>query len=180
MVVQATKLEGAFLIDNFSAEDERGLFVKTFNDKSFKDFVLDFQIRESYYSVSKRDVIRGMHFQVPPLDHEKLVFVMQGAILDVVLDLRKNSPTFGKCMGVELSEENRQAIFLPKGVAHGFKSLKNNTITVYNVSSIYDAEYDRGVLYNSFGFDWELEHPILSNRDLSFPTLSDFSEVNPF
>jgi dTDP-4-dehydrorhamnose 3,5-epimerase len=180
MVVQATEFEGVFLIDNFSAEDERGLFVKTFNDKSFKDFVLDFQIRESYYSVSKRDVIRGMHFQLPPLDHEKLVFVMQGAILDVVLDLRKNSATFGECMGVELSEENRQAIFLPKGVAHGFKSLKNNTITVYNVSSIYDAEHDRGVLYNSFGFDWELEHPILSNRDLSFPTLGDFSEVNPF
>jgi dTDP-4-dehydrorhamnose 3,5-epimerase len=121
-----------------------------------------------------------MHFQLPPLDHEKLVFVIKGSILDVVLDLRKNSTTFGKCMGVELSEKNRRAIFLPKGVAHGFKSLKNNTITVYNVSSIYNTDHDRGVLYNSFGFDWELEHPILSSRDLGFPSFGEFKEVNPF
>jgi dTDP-4-dehydrorhamnose 3,5-epimerase len=180
MVVEATKLEGVFLIDNFSSQDNRGVFVKIFNEKSFKDSTLDFQIRESYYSVSNEGVVRGMHFQLPPNDHEKLVVVMKGAILDVVLDLRKNSPTYQMYLGVELSEANHKAIFLPKGVAHGFKALEHNTITMYNVSSVYNSSCDSGVLYNSFGFDWEIDNPILSNRDLQFSSLKVFAGVNPF
>lgn len=165
MTIEKTHLEGVFIINNFNAFDDRGMFVKTFNKSNFQDLNLDFEIRESYFSVSKKNVIRGMHFQLPPHGHEKLVYVPQGAILDVVIDLRKNSNTYGKYISLELSDQNKKSIFIPKGLAHGFKSLEDNTITVYNVSAEYNPAADTGISYDSFGFDWQIEKPIISDRD---------------
>jgi dTDP-4-dehydrorhamnose 3,5-epimerase len=142
--------------------------------------IVDFDIRESYFSISKRNVIRGMHFQLPPNDHEKLVYVPHGAILDVVVDLRKNSPTYGKYISIELSDQNKKSIFIPKGFAHGFKSLFDDTITVYNVATEYSSIADSGIHYNSFGFDWEIKHPIVSPRDVKFIGLNGFIKNNPF
>jgi dTDP-4-dehydrorhamnose 3,5-epimerase len=178
MTIQKTELEGVYIIDNFVAKDERGTFVKTFNQQQFKDNELEFEIRESYFSISQKDVIRGMHFQMPPYDHQKLVYVAQGSIIDVIVDIRVNSKTYKKSISVELSEENRKSVFIPKGFAHGFKSLEDNTITIYNVSSEYNSNFDAGLSYDSFGFDWKVESPIISSRDLMFESVNEFK--SPF
>jgi dTDP-4-dehydrorhamnose 3,5-epimerase len=180
MTFEKTILEGVCIINNFNITDDRGLFVKTFNKNLFQGENIDFEIRESYFSISKRNVIRGMHFQLPPHDHEKLVYVPHGAILDVVVDLRKNSSTYGKHISIELSDQNKKSIFIPKGFAHGFKSLLDDTITVYNVATEYNSIADSGIHYNSFGFDWNIYHPILSLRDESLLEFNSFSENSPF
>jgi dTDP-4-dehydrorhamnose 3,5-epimerase/CDP-3, 6-dideoxy-D-glycero-D-glycero-4-hexulose-5-epimerase len=168
MTIEKTHLEGVFIINNLNTIDDRGMFVKTYNKSAFQDLNIDFEIRESFFSVSKKNVIRGMHFQLPPFDHEKLVFVPKGSLMDVVVDLRKKSSTYKMFISVELSEGNRKSIFIPKGLAHGFKSLEDNTITVYNVSAEYNPKADAGISYDSFGFDWQIEKPIISDRDSKF------------
>ena len=180
MKIEKTEIEGVLIIDNFNAIDNRGLFAKTYNKFFFNENNLDFEIKESYYSISMKNVIRGMHFQLPPNDHEKLVYVPKGSIIDVVIDLRKESKTFKQFISVELSEENKKSIFIPKGLAHGFKSLKNNTITVYNVSTEYNNKSDQGITYNSFGYNWNVKDPLLSKRDKTFLSLNDFLTNNPF
>lgn len=180
MTFEETKIEGVFIINNFNAIDDRGAFVKTFNKNLFKENKIDFEIRESYYSISNKDVIRGMHYQLPPQDHEKLVYVVVGEIIDVVVDLRKSSSTYKKYISVKLSAENKKSIFIPKGLAHGFKSLVDDTITIYNVATEYSKNNDAGFRYDSFGFDWNIDRPILSERDCSFNTLKEFNEINPF
>ena len=179
-MLEETALEGVYIINNFNAIDNRGLFAKTFNKNYFNENDLDFEIRESYYSISNKNVIRGMHFQLPPNDHEKLVYVPKGSIIDVVIDLRKESKTFKQFISVDLSEENKKSIFIPKGLAHGFKSLKNDTITVYNVSTEYNDKSDQGITYNSFGYNWNVKDPLLSDRDKTFLSLNDFLINNPF
>lgn len=158
--------------------DDRGLFVKTFHDTTLKGSGIDFILRESYFSASQKDVIRGMHFQTPPHQHSKIVFCPYGAILDVIIDLRKGSPTYGQYETQELSATNHKAFFIPEGFAHGFRSLTDGAITYYLVSSEYSKDHDTGIRYDSFGFDWETPHPVLSTRDLSFTALRDFS--SPF
>ena len=180
MTIEKTELEGVYIIDNFVAKDERGTFVKTFNKQNFQVTGLHFEIRESYFSISQKNVIRGMHFQLPPSDHEKLVYVPVGSIVDVVVDLRKESHSYKKHISVELSAANRKSIFIPKGLAHGFKSLEDNTITIYNVATEYDAKSDQGIHFDSFGFDWQTNKAILSARDKEFMTLDRFCENNPF
>ena len=180
MKVISTDFTGLFILNNFFTIDDRGSFVKTFNKQAFSSYGINFQIRESYYSVSKKNVIRGMHFQLPPNDHMKLVFVPYGEIIDVVIDLRKKSKTYGKTFSLLLSSENKRAIMIPKGFAHGFKSMIDDTITMYNVSSIYDKTSDHGILYNSINFNWDVKRPILSERDVSFETLKSFKSKNPF
>lgn len=167
-------LEGAKLLTLPAFADDRGDFVKTFHETSLRANGIDFNLKESYFSTSYKDVIRGMHFQTPPHQHAKIVFCPQGRILDVILDLRKNSATYGQYFAHELSAENRMAYYIPEGFAHGFKSLEDHSITYYLVSSEYSQNHDTGILYNSFGFDWGVEKPIISERDLSFPTLGAF------
>jgi dTDP-4-dehydrorhamnose 3,5-epimerase len=178
MNIEETALKGVYIINNFVAQDDRGTFVKTFNKQNFENNELNFEIRESYFSISQKDVIRGMHFQLPPYDHQKLVYVAQGSIIDVIVDLRVNSKTYKKAISVELSSKNRKSAFIPKGFAHGFKSLEDNTITIYNVSTEYNSNYDTGISYHSFGFDWEVINPIVSTRDLLFESVNEFK--SPF
>lgn len=176
--IEELPLQGAKLITLPAFNDVRGTFVKTFHKSTLKDAGIDFELRESYFSLSKKDVIRGMHFQLPPYHHSKIVFCPQGAILDVIVDLRKSSPTFGQYFAHELSAENHRAYFIPEGFAHGFKSLSDDAITYYLVSSEYSQQHDTGVRYNSIGFDWSVETPIVSERDKGFAGMSEFS--SPF
>jgi dTDP-4-dehydrorhamnose 3,5-epimerase len=118
-----------------------------------------------------------MHFQLPPNDHEKLIYVSEGKILDVILDIRKFSPTYGKFVFVELHQFG-SSIFIPKGCAHGFLSISKTATVTYNVTSVYNSESDSGILWNSFGFDWGVNYPIMSERDQSFVSLIDFN--SPF
>ena len=176
--VKSVPIQGVYLLALPAVRDDRGIFVKTFHESSLKKSGIEFVIHESYYSLSKKDVIRGMHFQTPPYHHSKIVFCPQGGILDVIVDLRKNSPTYGEHYAHELTEQNHTAIFIPAGFAHGFKSLTEDAITYYLVSSEYNRSHDTGIRYDSIGFDWQLSNPIISARDLSFGELKDFD--SPF
>ena len=180
MTFEETKLKDVFIINNFSASDDRGQFVKTFNKNALEEANIGFEIRESYFSISKKGVIRGMHFQLPPFDHEKLVYVAKGAIMDVVIDLRKSSPTYKEFISVELSEHNKKSIIIPKGLAHGFKSLLDDTITVYNVATEHNPNSDMGVRYDSFDHNWDVTEPVVSQRDTNFIHLDTFCRNNPF
>lgn len=175
-----TELEGVFIIKNNIFKDIRGKFIKTYHKLDFEKNNLCTDFQESYFSVSDKNVIRGMHFQLPPDDHEKLVYVAKGKILDVILDLRKESKTFGKYISIELSDENGYSVYIPRGLAHGFKSLEDGSIMVYNVSTVYSSKCDYGVKWDSFGFDWDIENPIMSERDKNFETFEEFSKKEVF
>jgi dTDP-4-dehydrorhamnose 3,5-epimerase len=171
-------LQDARLIQMPTFADMRGDFVKTYNTTTLLKQGMDFTVRESYFSHSHKDVIRGMHFQTPPHQHAKIVFCPQGAIMDVIVDLRRTSPTYGQHYAQVLSAANALGYYIPQGFAHGFRALEDNSITYYLVSSEYSPDHDKGILYNSFGFDWGTDKPIISDRDLSFVKLEEFD--SPF
>jgi dTDP-4-dehydrorhamnose 3,5-epimerase/CDP-3, 6-dideoxy-D-glycero-D-glycero-4-hexulose-5-epimerase len=180
MTLIKTDIEGVFIIKKIRIEDERGSFNKTFSTDFFKKNGLCSDFKESYYSVSQKNVIRGMHFYIPSCHHEKLINVIRGKVMDVILDLRKNSPTYGKYISVELSEKDNYIIYIPKGCAHGFKSLEDNTTMVYNATQSYDSKCDFGISWNSFGFDWGIDCPIMSEKDKNLISFEEFSKINPF
>ncbi|HET8573391.1 MAG TPA: dTDP-4-dehydrorhamnose 3,5-epimerase family protein [Edaphocola sp.] len=171
-----TPIDGVWEIILPYHEDVRGGFSKVFHNALFQGKGIDFILRESYFSRSAKDVIRGMHFQLPPYQHHKIVYCPHGAIMDVALDLRRQSPSYGRFFNTELSAENHKALFIPEGCAHGFRSLSDQAMTVYLVSSEYQPEADTGLLWNSFGLDWQCSAPILSDRDRSFQA---FGTVEP-
>jgi|SRR5450756_1717029 len=174
MELVPTELPGLQVIRPRVFRDHRGQFVKTFHAPQFRELGLDFTPREEFFSVSAKGVVRGMHFQVPPAAHAKLVYCVSGGVLDVVLDLRKNSPTFGRCYARELSAINREMFFIPVGFAHGFLALQPDTTMVYLTSTEHSPAHDTGVHWNSFGFDWPDKNPILAERDKNLPALSGF------
>jgi len=180
MIVHKTFLEGVLLLKNFFSEDERGEFLKLYNKKSFEFANIKFDVEESFISISRKNVIRGMHFQLPPHDHDKLVSVVNGRIVDVILDLRRTSKTYKKFVSVELSDRANTSIFIPRGCAHGFRSLENNTVLIYHTSSVHFPTSDSGINYDSFGYDWELDNPIISSRDLHLYEFEEFCKINPF
>ena len=168
-------ISGLYLIKPYHTTDDRGSFVKAFNADAFKEKGLETDIKESYFSDSVKGVVRGMHFQIPPHDHAKIVFCTEGEILDVVLDLRSASPTYKQCVNFNLSSENRQMVYIPRGMAHGFTALSEKATVFYFVTSVYNKTADLGVRWDSFGFNWPVTDPIISERDTCFPTLSEFT-----
>ncbi len=172
--IQALPLDGCFLIEQPAFTDDRGLFVKTFHDTILRDAGISFSLKESYFSISNKDVIRGMHFQLPHHQHSKIVFCPKGAILDVIVDLRRGSATYGQHHAEVLSAENHKAYFIPEGFAHGFKAITDDALTYYLVSSEYHKESDTGIRWDSFGYDWQSESPVISARDRSFEGLETF------
>lgn len=171
-------LNGARIVTLPFSSDARGTFTKTFHETDLKAVGIDFVLKESYFSLSKKDVIRGMHFQLPPHQHSKIVFCPQGAIMDVIVDLRKGSLTYGQHYAQVLSAENHLAYYIPEGFAHGFKSLTGDAITYYLVSSEYSPRHDTGIRYDSIGYDWGVKEPVISARDLSFIGVGEFE--SPF
>lgn len=171
------EIPGLFQLDLFNATDQRGTFVKTFQSEEFEMHGLETTFRESFFSINKKNVIRGMHFQQPPYDHAKLVYCTSGKILDVIVDIRKNSHSYGKFVTIEISEENHQGIYMPPGMAHGFCCLTNATM-VYLTSTVHSSKADNGLRWDSFGFEWPVKKPIMSERDCAFPTLTEL--ISPF
>ena len=175
MHIEQTFIPGLKLIHLNEFKDNRGSFIKVFNEDFFHENGLETDIKESYFSISAKNVIRGMHFQIPPAEHTKLVYVNQGSILDVVLDIRKNAETYGKFFSYKITQENPTLVFIPAGCAHGFLSLEDQTMVTYLQSSVYNKACDTGILWNSFGMEWKIENPIISDRDDSFIKFKNFN-----
>ncbi|MBU3612853.1 dTDP-4-dehydrorhamnose 3,5-epimerase family protein [Polynucleobacter sp. MG-27-Goln-C1] len=171
-------LPKTWLVSLDRLDDSRGTFVKTLSKSMLHELNFDFLMHEEYYSVSNKDVVRGMHFQVPPHDHVKIVYCPKGAVLDVLLDLRPG-PTYGKTKSMLLEASSPSLLIIPQGIAHGFKSLADGSLLVYKTSSEYAPKYDAGIIWNSFSFDWGIKNPILSSRDLSHPSFEDFQTPFP-
>jgi dTDP-4-dehydrorhamnose 3,5-epimerase len=167
MEFKELNIAGVYEIKNFTANDNRGVFVKTFHEDQFTSLVFNGKFAESYYSQSVQNVIRGMHFQLPSNEHKKLVYVTEGKILDVILDLRKSSSTFRKYISVEL-HQFWSSVLIPNGCARGFLTLSKTATVVNNVTKVYNPKSDSGILWNSFEFDWGINNPIMSDRDQVF------------
>jgi len=178
MYIEETFIPGLKLIHLNKFIDNRGSFIKVFNEDFFAENGLETNFKESYYSISAKNVIRGMHFQVPPFEHTKLVYLNQGKIVDVVLDIRKTSATFGQHFSINLDTENPILIYIPVGCAHGFLSMEDNSIVTYLQTSVYNPKCDSGIKFDSFGMDWKLTNHSISSRDNSFLNLNQFN--SPF
>jgi len=175
--VVAEILPGCHLLETKRFEDHRGDFVKTFHASDFVTLGLPSSWREEFYSTSRKNVLRGMHFQTPPFHHDKLVYCIRGRVLDVVVDLRHGT-NFGVAAAVELSAENHRVLYIPKGIAHGFLALEDDSMMVYKTTAEHEPAHDAGILWNSFGFEWPVNAPVISSRDEGFPSLNQFS--SPF
>ena len=148
--------------------------MKTFHEPTFEELGLASHFAEQYYSISGRGVLRGLHFQTPPYDHDKLITCLGGEILDVALDLRKDSPTYGRHVMVTLSAATSSQIYIPRGFAHGFYVLSDEAVVLYDVTSAYAPDNDKGVLWSSAGIPWPDDSPVLSERDMTFPAFQEF------
>jgi len=177
-----TAIEGVKLINLARITDERGWFLKTFHAPTFAAAGLETSFPESFSSLSKRNVIRGMHFQTPPHDHAKLVRCISGKVLDVVLDIRAQSETYGKYATFELDAANLQTVYMPRGIAHGFLTITDDAVLDYHTSSMHQPASDSGIRWDSFGLDWCQDSNnrthTLSSRDRGFVSFADF--VSPF
>ncbi len=180
MEITKTDIEGLLILQPKIWKDVRGYFFESFREDIFKKLNLDVNFVQDNQSLSQRGTIRGLHFQKAPNEQGKLVRVLQGKVLDVALDIRKNSATYGKYFAIELSAENQTQFFIPAGFAHGFSTLEDNTIFCYKCTNYYDKASEGGVLYNdpALGIDWKVEGLFVSDKDKELPVLKDF--VSPF
>ncbi len=178
MELKPTSIPGCFEMRPLLRRDARGLFVKTFQAGFFREQGLNADFHEDFYTVSKKGVIRGMHFQAPPKAQDKLVWCIFGKILDVAVDLRQGSPTYGKHHTIQLSAENGNMLYIPVGLAHGFYAITEGAVVAYKVSEEYSPADDLGVRWDSLGISWPSTAAIISDRDRGFPTLAEFK--SPF
>lgn len=167
-----TSLKGAFVIDLEKREDERGFFARTWDKDEFEAHgIYRIPVQTNMSFSKKKGTIRGMHYQLAPHQESKVIRCVNGAIYDVIIDLRPDSLTFKKWFGVELSAENHKMLFVPEGFAHGFLTLKDNTEVIYQVSAFYNFESERIIRYNdpSFNIKWPIEVTVLSEKDKTNP-----------
>ncbi len=172
MILTGTSIPGAYLVDIEPHQDDRGFFARTWCTQDFEKNGLDARLVQCNVSFNQqRGTLRGMHFQAEPFPEAKLVRCTQGAIFDVVLDLRPDSSSYLKWVGVELTASNRRALFVPAGCAHGFQSLSDNTEVFYQMTEFFHPDLANGVRWNdpAFGIKWPIAVPILSSRDAAYP-----------
>lgn len=178
MDIKELPLEGCFVITPKVFHDERGTFVKSYHEVTFSEKNLNFSMKEEFYSISKKNVFRGMHFQLPPAAHSKLVYCAKGEVQDYLVDLRKTSKTYGKHLSINLSEANCNILYIPVGIAHGFLSLSDESLMVYKTDHVYSPELDSGILWSSCNLNLQVEDVLISNRDTLFNSLDSFE--SPF
>lgn len=172
VIFTPTPLPGAMLIEPEPREDHRGSFMRIFCVEEFAAHGLETRLVQCNLSHNhRRGTLRGMHYQAAPREEVKIVRCVRGAIYDVIIDLRPDSPTYTKHFAVVLSATNRQALYVPKGFAHGFQTLEDDTEVLYQMSEFYSPEHARGVRWNDpvFGIEWPIPDPILHDRDASYP-----------
>lgn len=176
-----TKIDGLLTLIPKVFEDERGYFFESFNLKKFQELTnSNYTFVQDNQSCSKKGVVRGLHFQSPPHAQGKLVSVTKGKVLDVALDIREGSPTYGQYESIILSDENKKMLWIPPGFAHGFASLEENTILNYKCTDYYHPESEKSLLWNDLDFqiDWKINSPILSKKDTFAQPFTDF--ISPF
>lgn len=182
MQVIKTAIEGVVILEPKVFKDARGYFFESFSQREFEDKVRKINFVQDNESMSCYGVMRGLHFQCPPYSQSKLVRCVRGKVLDVAVDIRKGSPTFGQHVAVELSEENHRQFFIPRGFAHGFSVLSETAVFQYKCDNFYHPEADGGIniLDDSLGIDWQIpnDRAILSEKDTKHPVLKDFD--SPF
>lgn len=176
--IEETAIHGLRLLKPIVRGDARGRFVKNFHAEFFKSHGMETTFPEQYFSTSAQGVLRGLHFQTPPMDHAKLVTCLEGEVLDAVVDLRKNSPTFGQHATFRLNGEEATQVYIPTGCAHGFYTLSKRATLLYNVGTVHSAPHDAGIRWDSAGIAWPNPSPLISERDAGFPTLAQFA--SPF
>lgn len=172
-------IDGLILIEPQAFSDERGFFLESYSRKLFTENGIDVDFLQDNHSRSTSNVLRGLHFQKPPFAQDKLIRVTQGEVLDVAVDIRPDSSTFGKWQAVNLSAENKKIFFIPKGFAHGFYVLSPTVDFQYKCSNYYNKESESGILWNDsdINIDWKTkDQPILSSKDQSWQTLSQIKE----
>lgn len=182
MNIIQTSIPGVVIIEPRLFKDDRGYFFESFSERDFNTQVKEVKFVQDNESMSSYGVMRGLHFQRPPFTQSKLVRCVKGAVLDVAVDIRKGSPTYGQHVAVELTEENHRQFFVPRGFAHGFAVLSETAIFQYKCDNFYHPEADGGIsiLDDSLGIDWRIptDHAILSEKDTKHPLLKDFD--SPF
>ncbi|WP_317417906.1 dTDP-4-dehydrorhamnose 3,5-epimerase [Phocaeicola coprophilus] len=182
MNIIQTSIPGVVIIEPRLFKDDRGYFFESFSERDFNTQVREVKFVQDNESMSSYGVMRGLHFQRPPYTQSKLVRCVKGAVLDVAVDIRKGSPTYGQHVAVELTEENHRQFFVPRGFAHGFAVLSETAIFQYKCDNFYHPEADGGIsiLDDSLGIDWHIptDHAILSEKDTKHPLLKDFD--SPF
>lgn len=177
-----TKIKDLIIIEPVVFGDDRGYFFESYIQKKFKGNLGNISFVQDNESKSFKGVLRGLHFQKPPFEQAKLVRCIKGKVLDVAVDIRKESKTFGKYLTVELSEENKRQLFIPRGFAHGFLALSDYAIVTYKVDNVYAPKYDAGIKWNDkeLNIDWEIDDSqvLVSEKDSNLPYLTDFK--SPF
>ncbi|MBW6496932.1 MAG: dTDP-4-dehydrorhamnose 3,5-epimerase [Bacteroidales bacterium] len=180
MQVETTPFEGLLIVRPRVFGDERGYFFESWNEETFRNAGINVPFMQDNQSASVKNVVRGLHFQTPPFEQGKLVRVISGAVLDVVVDLRRKQPTFGKHFKLVLDEHEKIMLYIPPGFAHGFKTLEDNTVFFYKCTQVYQRDHDSAIRWNDpdLDIDWEVSDPILSEKDQQAPFFRDF--VSPF
>ena len=182
MEIIETEIEGVLIIEPRLFRDERGYFFESYSQREFDEKVRPVHFVQDNESMSSYGVMRGLHFQRPPFTQSKLVRCVRGAVLDVAVDIRKGSPTYGRHVAVELTEDNHRQFFIPRGFAHGFSVLSPTAVFQYKCDNFYAPQADGGIQISddSLGIDWRIpaDHAILSEKDLHHPLLADFD--SPF
>ena len=176
-----TKLAGSFLIEPKTFEDQRGFFLESYSKKIFEENGINDDFIQDNHSLSvEKGVLRGLHFQLSPNAQSKLVRVVAGSGFDVIVDLRKDSKTFGQWQGFELSAKNKKMLYVPRGFAHAFCTLEENTEFVYKVDNFYAPESDSGIIWNdrTLAIDWPIEgEPVISEKDGKLQTFEEFKAL---
>jgi dTDP-4-dehydrorhamnose 3,5-epimerase len=181
MTLSTFKIKDLLLIKPRIFEDDRGLFYESFNEEKYKGVLGDgVQFVQDNISISKKNVLRGLHFQIPPFAQGKLVTVLKGRVIDVAVDLRKDSVTFGQYQMVELSDENKYQFWIPPGFAHGFCTLEEGTIFSYKCNNYYSPEHEQTIMWKDLelDIDWKIKNPIISEKDKIGKDFNTF--VSPF
>ena len=170
-----TPLPGVVIIEPRVFNDERGFFLESYKKSDFIENGISTEFLQDNHSLSSKNILRGLHFQNPPFEQAKLVRAVKGAVWDVAVDIRKDSPYFKKWFGLELSEENKKMLYIPEGFAHGFLALTDEVHLLYKCSNEYSAKHDAGIIWNDpdIGIKWPADNPVLSEKDRELPLLRD-------
>ena len=179
MKFNKTNIEGLLVLEPTVHKDNRGHFLEFFNTKQFNDHGINVEFVQDNLSLSKKGVIRGLHFQEAPYEQGKLVSVASGKVLDVVVDMRKDSITFGKTYSIELSAEKNNMLWIPVGFAHGFEALTEDVVFIYKVTEYYKQSSEKGIRFNDPGLNikWVTNDPIVSEKDLKLPSLKEYLSI---